>query len=168
MSNEKYIMGLFKDKDRAIGAIKRVMASPWKLERVHSPFPEHEIMDILGLKKSKVGYFTLAGGIIGFFSGIGLAIFTATQWNIIVSGKPVVALVPFMIVGFEFTILFSVLGNITGLILQTRLPEFKSLKRYDPRCSDDHFGVLVSCNEEDREGLIDFLSEEGGEIRIIE
>ena len=168
MSDEKFIMGLFEDKDRAIGAIKGVMASSWKLERVHSPFPDHEIMDTLDLRKSKVGFFTLAGGIIGFFSGIGLAIFTATQWNIIVSGKPVVALVPFMIVGFEFTILFSVIGNITGLILQTRLPEFKSLKQYDPRCSDDHFGLLVSCNEEDREGLIDFLRKGGEEIRIIE
>ena len=94
-----------------------------------------------------MGYFTLAGGIIGFFSGIGLAIYTALQWNLIVSGKPVVALIPFLIVGFEFTILFAVFGNVLGLLFQTNLPEFQSLRIYDPRCSGEHFGILASCAE---------------------
>jgi len=114
-----------------------------------------------------VGYFTLAGGIIGFLSGIGLAIYTATEWHLIMSGKPVVAWIPFLIVGFEFTILFAVFGNVLGLLFQTDLPEFKSLDVYDERCSGEHFGLLASCAEGQEKQLMDYFQGKGGEARLI-
>ena len=168
MSETKYVMGMFKDEDQTVAAIEALRSSRWKLQRVHSPYPSHRVMEALKLKKSRVGYFTLAGGILGFFTGIGLAIFTATQWNVIVSGKPVIALIPFLIVGFEFTILFSVFGNVVGFLTQTGLPEFKSLEHYDARCSGTYFGILTSCDRGDPEGLVTFFQERGGEIRVFD
>jgi molybdopterin-containing oxidoreductase family membrane subunit len=161
------VMGLFTDENRTVSAIEAIKDSPWQLRRVHSPIPSHKISDALKLKKSKVGYFTLTGGITGFFSGFLLAAFTASQWNLIVSGKPIIALVPFFIVGFEFTILFAIFGNVVGLIHQMQLPEFKELEQYDPRCSGHHFGVTVSCKPDDLEGLKHFLQNKGGEIKVI-
>ena len=167
MSAEYRVMGLFMDEKRAISAIEAIKDSPWQLHRVHSPIPSHKISDALELKKSKVGYFTLAGGITGFFSGFLLAAFTASQWNLIVSGKPIIALVPFFIVGFEFTILFAIFGNVVGLIHQMQLPEFKGLEQYDPRCSGHHFGVTVSCKADDLERLKLFFQNKGGEAKVI-
>ncbi len=118
MGAECQVMGLFTDEDRAASAIMALKKTPWHLKQVHSPVPSHKLSDALNLKKSKVGYFTLVGGIIGFFLGFALAMFTAAKWNLIVGGKPVIALVPFVIVGFEFTILFAVLGNVIGLLTQ--------------------------------------------------
>ena len=161
-------MGVFRSEDRAVSAVKAFEETPWDVMEVHSPFPNHEIMQGLARKRSPVGLFTLAGGIIGFFSGIGLSIFTATRWHLVVSGKPVVALIPFLIVGFEFTILFAVFGNIIGLLSQARLPEFKSLEHHDPRCSGDHFGILASCKEGEEESLMDFFREKEGEARVFE
>ncbi len=167
MAAEKQVMALFDDDTRAASAIEALRRYPWKLERVHSPIPSDKILDALKLKKSRVGYFTLAGGIIGFFSGVGLAIYTGIQWNLIVSGKPVVAWIPFLIVGFEFTILFAVFGNVLGLLLQTNLPEFESLRVYDERCSGEHFGLLASCTEGEESDLMAFFKEKGGEARLI-
>jgi molybdopterin-containing oxidoreductase family membrane subunit len=167
MPSEKHVMALFEDDARAASAIEGLAGYPWKLERVHSPIPSDNILHALKMKKSKVGWFTLAGGIIGFFSGIGLAIYTATEWNLIMSGKPVVALIPFLIVGFELTILFAVFGNVIGLLLQTDLPEFKSLGAYDEKCSGEHFGLLASCTEGEEPRLIAYLQEKGGEARLI-
>jgi hypothetical protein len=167
MSAEYRVMGLFTDEKKAVSAIEGIKDSPWKLHRVNSPIPSHNISDALELKKSKVGYFTLAGGITGFFSGFLLAAFTAAQWHLIVSGKPVIALVPFFIVGFEFTILFAIFGNVVGLIHQMRLPEFKGLEQYDPRCSGHHFGVTVSCKADDLERLKLFFQNKGGEVKVI-
>ena len=113
-----------------------------------------------------VGWYTLAGGIIGFFTGFIVAAYTAVQWNLIVSGKPIVALVPFFIVGFEFTILFAIFGNVAGLIHQMQLPEYKGLEQYDPRCSGEHFGILASCQASDLEELVTFFKTKGGEIRV--
>jgi len=168
MNPKEYIMGLFTDEDRTVSALRALEDLPWNVERVHSPFPSHRVQDALRLKKSKVGYFTLAGGLIGFFSGIGLAAYTAVQWNLVVSGKPIVALIPFLIVGFEFTVLFAVFGNILGLLALARLPRFKDLALHDPRCTGEHFGILVSCDKGQGSRLVDFFQERGGEVKAFE
>lgn len=158
------LMGIFSTEDQAASAIRGVRNAGYTLERVHSPIPSHKIADALELAKSKVGWFTLAGGITGFFAGFLLAAFTATRWDIIVSGKPIVAWVPFIVVGFEFTILFAVFGNVLGLISQARLPRFQLYKRYDPRFSSHKFGVLASCEARDRNSLHRLFEAKGAEI----
>ena len=166
MSAEYRVMGLFTDENQVVSTIRAIKDSPWTMHRVHSPIPSHKIADALELKKSKVGYFTLAGGITGFFSGFLLAAFTASQWHLIVSGKPVISFVPFFIVGFEFTILFAIFGNVIGLIHQMQLPGFKGLEHYDPRCSGDHFGITASCEAGDLEKLKAFFQTQGGEVKV--
>ncbi|MCP4744542.1 MAG: DUF3341 domain-containing protein [Desulfobacteraceae bacterium] len=167
MEGEKIcLMGLFRDEGQAVSAVRGLKDSgEFHLERVHSPIASHDLDDALGLPKSKVGWFTLAGGIIGFFSGFLLAVFTATRWNMIVSGKPVVALAPFFIVGFEFTILFAVFGNVIGLITQARLPRFKIYTEYDPRLTGDRYGVLASCDAPRRNALSLFFETKGAKVK---
>jgi molybdopterin-containing oxidoreductase family membrane subunit len=159
------IMGLFASEEKAASAIRELRGSAYILERVHSPIPSHVIARALQLPKSRVGWFTLAGGVTGFFTGFLLAVFTATRWSLIVGGKPVVALVPFFIVGFEFTILFAVFGNVLGVISQARLPRFRMSEGYDPGFSGSRFGVLASCSPDQQGGLSDLLTSQGAEIR---
>ena len=159
------IMGVFSSQRNAAAAIEQLRETPWAIERVHSPIPDHEIEQALEPPKSRVGWFTLVGGIVGFFAGFSLAAFTATRWSLIVSGKPVVALVPFFIVGFEFTILFAVFGNVLGLISQARLPRFDTQPFYDERFSGDCFGVLARCPIGEKEKLTRFFEENGAEIK---
>jgi molybdopterin-containing oxidoreductase family membrane subunit len=166
--SEAYLMGLFRNEDQVVDAIKSLADSPFRFMRAHSPIPSHKIMDALKLKKSKVGWFTLIGGILGFFSGFALAIFTATRWNLIVSGKPIISLIPFFIVGFEFTVLFAVFGNVIGLLTQTRLPSFKGLEQYDPRCSGEHFGLVAACAPDQTEDLAALFRQNGAEIKTFE
>ena len=168
MQPKRYIMGLFKDEDQVVSTVEALKDSPFELKRVNTPFPNHKILDALKLKKSKVGYFTLAGGILGFFTGLGLAIICATKWGLIVSGKPVISLIPFFIVGFEFTILFAVFGNVIGLLALGGLPSFKGLKYYDPRCSADHFGILATCKIDQQENLSEFFKSKGGQVTVFE
>jgi hypothetical protein len=168
MNPESNIMGVFHDEDRAVETINALKTSPYRIERVHGPFPSHKVSDALHMKKSRVGYFTLTGGIIGFFTGFALAAFTATRWSLIVSGKPIVALVPFFIVGFEFTVLFAVFGNVLGILTQSRLPKSDLPRGYDPRCSGEHFGILASCPSGQGRALADFFRSRGGEVTIVQ
>jgi molybdopterin-containing oxidoreductase family membrane subunit len=166
MTAETPIMGLFTDDARAARAIRELPEQGFGFRRAHGPLPSRRIAEALGLKKSKVGWFTLAGGILGFFSGFALAIFTSTRWSLIVGGKPIVSLIPFFIVGFEFTILFSVFGNVIGLLTCSKLPDYKGLELYDPRCSGEHFGVLAVCASGRERELMDFFRKKGGEVRV--
>ena len=168
MSLERRIMGLFKDEDQVVDAINKLKQTSYKFIRVNMPLPSHKIMQALKVKKSMVGGFTLGGGIFGFLGGFALSIYTATQWDLIVSGKPIVAIIPFIVVGFEATILCAVFGNILGLLIQGRLPSYKLLQHYDPRCSGEHFGILASCAAEQQEGLKDFFQQQGGEVRVFD
>ncbi len=160
------VLGVFQSEDQAASAIRRLKGTSYTIERVHSPIPSHVIAEALQLPKSKVGWFTLAGGVAGFFTGFLLAAFTATRWSLIVGGKPVVALIPFVIVGFEFTILFAVFGNVLGLISQARLPRFKVSAGYEPAFSGDRFGVLASCTAEEASKLEDFFKNRGAEAKV--
>lgn len=158
------ITGLFKDDRQAADAVEAVRRAGWSLENVHGPVPSEAITEAAACKKSGVGWFTLAGGIIGLFTGFMLAVFTAGRWELIVSGKPVMAYIPFFIVGFEFTILFSVFGNIVGMILMMGLPANRDLPGYDPRCSGEHFGVVVGCPPGQADEVKRFFAEQGAEV----
>ena len=168
MAGKKYIMGLFKNEDQVVSTLAALKESAFKFQRVHSPFPSHKIMDALKLKKSKVGWFTLTGGILGLVSGFALAVYCSLEWKLIVSGKPIISLIPFFIVGFEFTVLFAVFGNVIGLLTQARLPTSKGMDYYDPRCSGEHFGVLAACEPMQQDDLKDFFQQNGGEVRIFD
>ncbi len=170
MATDTHVMGLFRNEHQAVEAVRALghRSARWPVIRVHSPVPSEALARAMGVKPSKVGWFTLAGGITGFFTGFALAIFTATRWSLIVGGKPVVALVPFVIVGFEFTILFAIFGNLIGFLHQSRLPDRMNLERYDPRCSGEHYGVLAACAREEREQLVAFFTEKGGEARVFD
>ncbi|MGD8255425.1 MAG: DUF3341 domain-containing protein [Syntrophobacterales bacterium] len=168
MATDISVMGLFPDEQKTASTIEAMAGYPWKIDQVHSPFPSHRILDALKVKKSPLGWITLAGGILGFISGFGLAIYTGLEWKLIVWGKPVLAWFPFVIVGFEFTILFSVIANVLGLIVLANLPDYKGLDKYDPRCSGEYFGIVVACDQQDQEKVVDFFKNQGGEARVFE
>ncbi len=77
MPGKRHIMGLFKNEDHVVSAIQALKTSPYEFIRVNTPIPSHKIMQALNLKKSKVGWFTLCGGILGL-----LPAFSAVKGNI--------------------------------------------------------------------------------------
>lgn len=168
VATDIHVLGLFPDEKNTASAIESMEEHPWKIDRVNSPFPSHRIFDALKLKKSPIGWITLAGGILGFVTGFSLAVYTGLEWKLIVWGKPVLAWFPFVIVGFEFTILFSVFANVLGLVFLGNMPDFKGLELYDPRCSGEHFGILVSCEQQDQEKVVEFFKNRGGEVTIFD
>jgi len=167
MVSERLILALFADEAAAEASVRALADGPWPVRQVYSPVPSHRLLKAMNAKKSVVGWFTLTGGILGFVSGFALAAFTASRWSLIVSGKPVLSWVPFVIVGFEFTILFAVFGNIVGLISQTRLPDINAYRQLNPGCTGDRFGVLAACPGDQTQALMDRLTQLGGEPREI-
>ena len=166
VATDIHVLGLFPDEKNTASAIEAMEEYPWKIDRVNSPFPSHRIFDALQLKKSPIGWITLAGGILGFVTGFSLAVYTGLEWKLVVWGKPVLAWFPFVIVGFEFTILFSVFANVLGLVFLGNMPDFKGLELYDPRCSGEHFGILVSCDQQDQEKVVEFFKNRGADARV--
>jgi len=164
MSEEnRSVLGLFKSEEETLSAMEEIKDKGWQVHEVYSPIPSSKISAALNRKKSKVGWFTLTGGIIGFLTGWWLAAFTATRWSLIVGGKPILSWFPFFIVAFELTILFAVFGNVLGLLTQVGLPT-KMDKTYHPACSGSEYGLLAGAGSEDLDGLKTLLQNKGATI----
>ncbi len=157
------IIGIFEYVDDLLGAIGSVRKKGIGIDTVYSPMRIDEIGEALGARPSPVRFFALVGAITGIAIGFGLSIYTVVQWRFLVSGKPIVPLVPFIIVGFEFCILFGVLFTLLGLFLLTRLPRFRIPSYYDPRFSQDRFGLVVECPEDQKEDIANMLKLAGAE-----
>lgn len=164
-NNTVTLTALFREDVRAAEAVRDLSSPSWRVERVCGPVPSEAIHQALRGKKTPVGWFTLIGGLLGLVTGYGLASFTSLRWELIVSGKPVVALVPFLIVGFELAVLFAVLGTVIGLILHTRLPAYGDEEESPAECTADRFGLVVQCPADESGELQAFLEEHGAWVR---
>jgi hypothetical protein len=137
------VVGVFGDLDGTVLALRELKAKGYDSITVYSPVPRHEIDEVLDQPVSPVRLFTLIGGLTGCALGFAYAISTSLDWELITGGKPIVSLPPFIIIGFECTILIGALSTVAGMFLNARLPKFRKAAGYDPRFSADKFGVLV-------------------------
>ncbi|MCI0539309.1 MAG: DUF3341 domain-containing protein [Verrucomicrobiales bacterium] len=118
---------------------------------VHTPFPIHGMDDAMGLKNSKVGWFTFLGGATGFTSGM-LMIWWMNQWDypIIVGGKPLFSPLYAFPVSYELTILLASFGSLFGMLFLNRLPRLYHplLKnRRFANVTHDRFYIVVECDD---------------------
>jgi len=163
MAQGSQILGVFPYLDDVLRAIRAAREAKVRVHTVYSPTPCREIQEALGVRPSPVRFFTLLGGILGLTGGLSLAVFTVLQWNFITGGKPIVAFIPFVVVGFEMTILLGFLFTLVGMLLNNRMPRFRLPEHYDPRFSEDRFGVLVTCPDGRVEEALSLLRESGAE-----
>jgi hypothetical protein len=162
-NNEKGLVGVFSYPDDLVSALKTAKNEGLKILTAYSPVKYEAISGVLGKKSSPVRYFTLTGGILGILSGFGLGFYTSTQWHLIVSGKPVSPIPPYIIIAFELCILIGVFFNLGAVLLFSRIPWPKRKSYYDPRFSEDRFGAVILCEEPEKEKVRELLTKAGAE-----
>jgi hypothetical protein len=152
------VWGTFAYIDDTAGAIK-ALRSQGKDYSVITPCPRHELVDAMGDPQSKLPWIILFCGAAGIFFGYGFPSWTAMDWVLPVSAKPIVGIPAFTIIGFELMVLLSGIGtaiSILGLgqfdLFRKKMPGSKQFKDYT-RFSVDRFGVVVRCSAEDAGGV---------------
>lgn len=162
------IAGVFPYKDKLLNAIRRLKEAGLHGLEVKMPVPDHDILDAVDHKPTPVGLFTLVGGIAGMATGFLGPAWAHSHWGFTIGGKPVVSLPPFIVIMFELTILFGALSTLIGLFFLARLPrplKFRADHLYDPRCSDDHYGLVVETPADKLELVRQILASEGAEVK---
>jgi Ni/Fe-hydrogenase subunit HybB-like protein len=144
---------MYSSPANLINAIKNLCDNGLRDIEVFSPVRLTEVEKLMGLNKSPVGYWTLAGAITGLLLAIWLEFGSVQIYNIIVGGKPPLSVVPYIPIMFEFTILFATLTNFTAVMIYTKLYKRKMHPYYDPGFSSDKFGILLKYNSFDEENL---------------
>jgi hypothetical protein len=137
------VVGVFGDLDGAVLALRELKSQGYANLTVYTPVPRHELDHVLDAPVSPVRLFTLVGGLLGCLTGFLFAIGTSLDWELIVGGKPIVSLPAYVVIGFECTILFGGLSTVLGMFLNSRLPKLRHAAGYDPRFSNDKFGIVA-------------------------
>jgi hypothetical protein len=112
---------------------------------IYSPAPFENVADALDSRPSKVRTYTLLGGLVGVVAGFAMQIWMSWEWPIRVGGKPFASIPPYVIVGFEMTILFAGVLTLLGLLVVGGLYPRKLDATYSSRFSAEEFGLVVSC-----------------------
>lgn len=138
-----------------------------------TPCPVHGLDGAMGVKRSKVPRFSLAGGIIGFITGMSMIFFTgAVDYPLIVGGKPFFSPMFAFPVSYELTILFTAFATIGGMFFLNGLPmHYHPVLKTDHihRGLDDKFLIVIESSDPNYDNAKTLLEAAGGsEITEIE
>lgn len=88
-----------------------------------APFPVHGLDRAMGLRNSKVGWFSFLGGVTGYAAGM-LMIWYMNKFDypIVVGGKPMFSPFSAFPPSYELTILLGAFGALLGMLFLNRLP----------------------------------------------
>ena len=158
------VLAVFSHLDTTLAAIKRLRAAGHTDFTVYSPIPRHEIEDALGQPVSPVRAFTLVGGIAGCAIGAWITLWMSADWPIVVGGKPVGSIPPYVVIMFEMTILFGALSTILGILFNSLFAARRlGAILYDPRFTNDRFGIFVPAGSDKVAKVESLLREAGAE-----
>lgn len=140
------VMGVFYYVDDAAAAVRSLRQTGHKNLSVFSPVPHHDIEAALEQGPSIVRWVTFCGGLIGATAGISLCIYSVYSYPLVVGGKELVSIPPFVVIGYESMILVGGLSNLLGMLALARLPQVKAAAPYDARFTEDKIGIWVPCS----------------------
>jgi hypothetical protein len=166
MDDQAHITGLFVDEEGTIAAIARIRCAGLEPEEVFAPFPSEQILHALGRRTSPVRAWVLLGGVCGCATGFALTIGLSAEYPHVTGGMPIVSIPPFVIIAFELTILFGALSGLLGFLVHGRFPCLTAPADYDPRFTNDRFGITLRCPGSECRRVAEVLSRAGAlEVR---
>jgi hypothetical protein len=158
------IIGIYDDPDVTVAAARKIKEKGIKIKNVFSPFPLHEIWEVLG-EKTRLPILTFIYGTVGLIS-----IYAFLYWTSVINyplkfgGKPLNTL-SFIIILFVGTIFVAVLMTFMTFFIRQKIGPGKKVTMIDPRTTDDKFAIVIEkqpdFNEEDVRKITDILKETG-------
>ncbi len=155
MSAQNYkpyaLMAEFDNPATAMHAAEQVRDAGFRRWDVHTPFPVHGMDAAMGLKNSKVGWFTFVGGVAGLTTGMLMVWYmNAFDYGLVIGGKPLFSPWFAFPVSYELTILFAAFGSLIGMLVLNRLPRLHHpLLKHDRfrQVTHDKFFLVIECDD---------------------
>ncbi|MGH7742178.1 MAG: DUF3341 domain-containing protein, partial [Candidatus Eiseniibacteriota bacterium] len=151
------VLGVYYFVDDAADAVRTLRQAGQHRLSVISPIPHHEIEAALQQGPSLVRWLTFLGGVLGFTCGMSLCIYSVYSYPLVVGGKELVSVPPFMIPSYESMILMGGLTNLLAMLALGRLPQVTLRSPYDPRFTEDRIGIWVPCKGAEAERVKEML-----------
>ncbi|MBI5709157.1 MAG: DUF3341 domain-containing protein [Candidatus Eisenbacteria bacterium] len=157
------VMGVFSYVDDATDAVHALQEGGHRDLSVFSPVPYHDLEKVMKQGPSLVRWVAFAGGVCGLTGGFALCIYSALSWPMVVAGKELVSIPPFVVIGYESMILLTGIFNLLGMLALARLPVVRSKAPYDPRFSEDKIGIWVPAQGETAARALELMRGHGAD-----
>jgi mono/diheme cytochrome c family protein len=146
-----FVLAEFGTPDALLKAAKQVYEQGYTKFDAHSPFPIHGIDDVMGIRFTRLPWFTLVAGGLGIATATALIYFTNKEWYpFLISGKPLFSIPSAAPVMFELMVLFAAITTLVGMLLLNRLPFFSSplfqSQRFQ-RVTNDKFFLSIDARD---------------------
>jgi hypothetical protein len=165
------IIGIFEEEDLLISALKKIRDKNIEIEEVFTPYPIHEVFEIMK-RKTKLHIATF------LFAAFGLVIsYAYIYWTSVISypliygGKPTHAIPSFIIICFVTTICIAILLSVITFFVKSHLYPGKKPTIVDHRITDNAFVILINKKLEmtsDDIKTISSIFKKNGAIEVIE
>ncbi len=156
------ILASFVHVDAAADAIRALRARGIRGMVVYSAAPNHELEEALDHRVSPVRLFTLIGGLTGCAAGFGMTLWMSYDWPVLVGGKAIGSIPPYVVIAFELTILMGSLITVAAVAVFSVLMGRRGVP-YDPQFSDDRIGIFVPAAQDSAAQLERMLRDAGAE-----
>ncbi len=141
------VIAEFDSPAAILRAAETIRDAGYKRWDVHTPFPVHGLDGAMGLRNSRVGWFSFLGGTTGLTCGM-LMIWwmNKADYPLAVGGKPLFSPIYAFPISYELTILIGSFATLFGMLLLNRLPRLYHPLLKHPRfrnVSHDRFYVVI-------------------------
>ncbi|MFY9555254.1 MAG: quinol:electron acceptor oxidoreductase subunit ActD [Blastocatellia bacterium] len=102
-----------------------------------------------GRRKSRIGGYAIAGGLMGAAFALALTVWTSRRVDLITGGMPIVTPWAFGIIVFELTALGSILAALSRMIFEARLARRGPLAEYNEAVADGLVVLAIDCGDDD-------------------
>jgi len=154
------VLGAFEHVDAALDTIRGLRKAGHRDLTVYSAAPNHEIEEAMQHPVSRVRLFTLIGGLTGCLAGYFMTDWMSLDWPILVGGKPISTVPPYVVIMFELTVLIGALSTVAGMLILPRLRR-GGIRPFHPRFSDDQIGIFAPCGADQHEQVAGLMRRAG-------
>jgi len=152
------IIGIFKEEDVLVSALKKIKELNIDITEVFTPYPIHEVFKIMK-RKTKFQLATF------FFAALGcVGTYLFVYWASVISypltygGKPHNSWPSFIIIAFVTTIATAILLSVITFFIKSRMYPGKKPNIVDKRITDNAFVVLIETKKEQTQDEIENIN----------
>jgi molybdopterin-containing oxidoreductase family membrane subunit len=146
---DRGVIAVFEDPDRAAHAVEALRRAGLSDVRARMPAPFPELMEALG-PPSRLGWGTFTGGMLGIAGGFALTIGTSLAWPLVVGGKEIASVPPYVVIALECCILLGAFATLAELVARLAGARRRDPAPCDVRFSSDRIGILVRSGDFER------------------
>jgi Alternative complex III, ActD subunit len=168
------LLAEFGSESELASAAEKVRDAGYTRTDAFMPYPSHDVIHALGVKRSKVPLIVLIAGACGAIGGFGMQYWiSAIDYPLNVGGRPLNSWVSFIVVTFELTILLGSVFGVLGMFALNKLPQpYHPVFNAEPfraRASRDGFFLAIESEDDrfDPEGTMALLRDAGA-MRVME